>query len=116
MIIAAVLTLQAGILFAGNDNAPASSNDNSTITLVSIAPTTPAEATFEEVTTINEVAPLVPATPTEATFDDVTSDLVPAWNLAPVTPGSADFNDAVDATITENGVLAPVTPTEADFE
>ena len=116
IIIAAVLTLQAGILFAGNDNAPAASNDNSVITLVSIAPATPAEATFEEVAPINEFVKLVPATPAEATFDDVAGDLVPTCNLAPLTPDQADFIDAVDTTIIDNGILSPVAPTEADFE
>ena len=66
-----------------------SSND-----LISLSPTAPAEATFTEETTLNEVN-LVPTTPEEASFEDD-----PEWistlaleNLAPQTPIEADFND-----------------------
>ena len=91
IIIAAFLTLQAGILFAGNDNitAPAA-NETSMISLASLAPSTPLEATFEEIVTVN-MADLMPSVPAEATFEDMTSEMNPPVDFAPVTPAVADF-------------------------
>jgi hypothetical protein len=112
MIITAVITLQAGILFAGNENSSASvSNENSAISVEYLVPVTPKEATFEEAVIINDLTSLAPATPVEATFGDIPAESAFALDLAPVTPAVADFEDVVDF-----NSLAPVTPAVADFE
>jgi hypothetical protein len=68
-ILAAVLTLSMNVLFASNDGAAVISETNSFH--ISLAPATPAEATFEEV-------------------KDAT-----AFILAPVSPIEADFSDGI---------------------
>jgi hypothetical protein len=117
IIIAAIFTLQAGILFAGNDNVliPVS-NETSSMTITALAPSTPAEATFEEITMIDEMASLVPVTPAEASFEEMPSDMISMVLLAPATPITADFNDFVDAVTIDPASLAPVTPSTASFE
>ena len=109
-ILAAFLTLQAGILFAGNDNIVPASNDNFTI---SLAPATPVEANFEDITTISLVD-LMPVTLYEATFDDMPAVMPALIDLSPSTPEIADFED-VDVSI-DNAILIPVGPVVADFE
>ena len=69
-ILAAVLTLSINLLFANNDGAAVHSESNSFHT--TLAPATPAEATFEDA-------------------NDATANFV---NLAPATPIEADFSDA----------------------
>ncbi len=114
IIIAAVLTLQAGILFAGNETCSAPlSNENTSRTL---APTTPFEATFEEVVTIADAAMLDPTTPSEATFEEMPSETISISDLAPVVPAEADFCETSDSTSVDNGILAPAAPAFADFE
>jgi hypothetical protein len=114
IIIAAVLTLQTGILFAGNETCSAPlSSENTSITL---APTTPFEATFEEVVTLADAAMLDPTTPSEATFEEMPSEMISTGELAPVVPAEADFYETGDSTSVENGILAPATPAFADFE
>jgi hypothetical protein len=111
MIIAAVITLQAGILFAGNETSSVPvTNDNLTISMNCLVPVTPREATFEEAVLMNDFASLAPATPIEATFGEPSEGAF-VLDLAPVTPAVADFEDVVDY-----NSLAPVTPAEADFE
>ena len=90
-IFAAVLTLSMNVLFASNDGAAVNSESNSFH--ISLAPATPAEATFEE-------------------MNDATANFV---NLAPSTPFEADFSDAISETTLDITTLAPVTPSEADF-
>jgi len=90
-ILAAVLTLNAGILFAGNEIISAPVTNESFIT--AIAPITPTEATFED-------------------FNPTTVDIA---TLAPVTPAVAEFSDSISLTIDINA-LAPITPAAADFE
>ncbi|MCX6304083.1 MAG: hypothetical protein NT040_03860 [Bacteroidetes bacterium] len=70
-ILAAVLTLSMNVLFASNDGAVMNSETNSFH--ISLAPVTPAEATFEE-------------------MNDATAT---AFILAPVTPSVADFSDGI---------------------
>jgi hypothetical protein len=112
IIIAAALTLQVNILFAGNEvNSTPLANTYSAITLTLLAPTTPAEATFEDLVEMTDFASLAPVTPAEAQFEDISCELVAALNLASVTPAEADFEDGIDITS-----LAPVVPAEADFE
>ena len=97
-ILAAILTLSMNVLFAGNDEATLKTG--TTTFRVSLAPSTPAEATFEDVNELNATA-FVPAPTINIT------------TLAPVTPIEADF--ASDDDTTTAGVLAPVTPSVADF-
>ena len=115
-ILAAVLVLSTSALFAGNETSSVPvSNDNAAIAMEFLAPVAPAEAIFEDLPIVNEIAPLVPVTPSEATFEDFTSDMVSTFALAPVVPTQADFEDVVAEIIIDNGVLAPVTPS-VDFE
>jgi hypothetical protein len=116
IIIAVVLSLQACILFAGNElSSVPVTNHNSTITIVSLAPSTPIEANFEDIT-MNDLYNLMLVTPTEATFEDMPSESTSIINLAPVTPVTADFDDAIEIDTINITILVPVTPTEADFE
>ena len=92
MILAAFLTLQVSILFAGNEsiinnNAPATIN----LDITSLMPVTPAEATFEEVNVPNiDFEALAPHTPAEATFEDI-AQAISIGSLAPKTPSEATF-------------------------
>ena len=113
--IAAVLTLQAGILFAGNDNYAAPVTNKSSV--IALAPVVPMEATFEELdVTVIDAALLAPVIPAEVTFEDFTTDMITPAVLAPAIPAAADFEDVPGVASFENKILAPVTPAEADFE
>jgi hypothetical protein len=113
IIISVIFILQFSNIFASSDGASLSPRKEFNI---SLAPSTPKEATFEEITesnaTIADFSLLAPVTPKEATFNDDTDadyDLM-INDLAPVTPAEADFNE-------NDGIsLAPTTPKEADFE
>ena len=110
-ILAAVLTLSMNVLFASNDGAPVNSETNSVLTL---APSTPSEATFEDMTGLTAVFNLAPVTPDEADFPDVDAESTIDFSLlAPVTPSEASFSD--DEIPVNNVNLAPVTPAVADF-
>lgn len=110
-ILAAVLTLSMNVLFASNDGAAVNSETNSFH--ISLVPSTPTEATFEDMTvaTIN----LAPIAPIEADFSDVAPEVVIDFSImAPVTPSEADFSN--DEILTDSiTTLAPVTPDFADF-
>jgi hypothetical protein len=122
IIIAAVLSLQVSLLFAGINNTRSTVNDETVLCPTCVlAPVTPTEATFEETTITSAISfdftSLAPATPFEADF----SDVVPEKNLdltilAPVTPAEADFNETTESQSDILSALAPVTPSEADFE
>lgn len=114
-ILAAVLTLNAGILFAGNNTFSGTETTESAI--ITIAPSTPLEATFEDVNiAVLDFAAIMPSTPVEADFSDVAPDAaIDITNLMPSTPAVADFNDSTELTIAISA-LAPVTPAIADFE
>ena len=117
IIIAAIFTLQASILFAGNDNISTPvTNETSAITITALAPSTPAEATFEEMIPVNEMNSLIPVTPTEATFEEMPAEMISLVLLAPLTPVTADFNDSTDSITIDSSTLATVTPATADFE
>jgi hypothetical protein len=130
IILAAVLTLTASMLFAGNDiviNRIA--NENTSVTLAAIAPVTPTEATFEEVSTVTidfaNLAPslpleadfsdAIPVTPAEASFEEISTVIIDLANLAPSLPLEADFSDAAPAENIDMTNLAPAAPAEADF-
>lgn len=94
-IIAVALTLQAGILFASNDITSAPTvNELNIISLISLSP----------------------ATPVEATFNDMPSEMISVDDLAPVTPAIADFNDSLEVMNIDIEMLRPAVPAEADFE
>ncbi len=95
IIIAAVLALNVNLLFGGTEkiSAPAA-NESVSMELLSLAPTTP----------------------TEATFEDMPPEINTIIDLAPITPTVADFEDFVDDAPIAFSALAPVTPIEADFE
>jgi hypothetical protein len=113
-ILAAVLTLSMNVLFATNDGTGAINNINSS-TFTTLAPNTPAEATFEDANDATVIAfNLAPVSPIEADFtDEIPEATIDITTLAPVTPGEADF--ASDDETTNASVLAPVTPSVADF-
>jgi hypothetical protein len=122
IIIAAVLSLQLNVLFAGNDETRSITNNEAvSYSLTTLAPVTPAEASFEDAELTNTfnygISVLAPVTPVEADF----SDVVPEKNidltiLAPVTPSEADFTDNTGNPSVDIRILAPMTPAEADFE
>jgi hypothetical protein len=93
--ITVVLMISGDLLFAGSSN-PANpvSKAHNGLSLISLAP----------------------ATPLEATFEDMPSELIFSVNLAPTTPAVADFEDAGTDLQIDLESLAPATPTEADFE
>jgi hypothetical protein len=112
-ILATVLALQVNVIFAGNDevSTPAANSVSS----ISLAPTTPVEATFEDEVVMNEIAGLAPVMPSEATFEDAVP-VAEISGLIPVTPVVADFEDTAEVITIDITALAPVTPLEADFE
>lgn len=115
IILAILLILQINSIFASNDGVPMTTNKKTSFnTVLFLAPATPKEATFEEMTPVAETFILAPVTPKEASFEDEVEDLS-ITNLAPVTPAEADFNDDEPILNTITVSLAPVTPAEADF-
>jgi len=114
IILAAVLTLSINNLFAGNDGAAVNHELNTVQT--SLAPSTPPEATFEEVNdAVFAVITLAPVTPAEADFSDVAALVTPdIFALAPVTPLEADFGSGENQAEGTNA-MSPVTPSVADF-
>lgn len=61
---------------------------------------------------------LAPETPKEASFDDISlvENLILLGNLTPVTPLEADFEDAIPENTLDLSSLKPILPVEADFE
>jgi hypothetical protein len=111
IILATVLTLSMNLLFANNDGVPTVNTEMNYST--TLAPTTPNEATFEEMVEAN-VLILAPVTPIEADFSDVApAVMIDLTSLAPVTPSEADFT--ADEIPTNSINLAPVNPEFADF-
>lgn len=117
IITAAVLSLLAGNLFAGNyDYSDMPNNDTRSSYYVSLAPTAPAEATFDDEATLTDFAGLAPVPPKEADFSDVASDASFTFrDLAPVAPAEAGFDEEVNDVMVILAKLAPVAPAEADF-
>jgi hypothetical protein len=114
-ILAAILILQAGMILAGNDNISTPAMNESVV--ITLAPSVPMEATFEEiVATIIEVDAISPDIPIVADFYDIAPEAgFTLMNLAPLTPAVADFDDSIDLTI-ETSAIAPVIPAFADFD
>ena len=95
IIIAAVLSLQINLLFAE--------------TKISSTP-----VVTESVSIIS--MSLAPATPAKATFEELPSEINSLMELAPTTPAYAEFEDTVDTVGIDFSSLGPVAPVEADFE
>ena len=114
IILAAIFTLSMNVLFASNDGAVVNNNINPS-TFATLAPSTPAEATFEDLIMATATAfNLAPVSPIEADFSDAISETtIDITTLAPVTRIEADF--ATDDETTNVSALAPVTPSAADF-
>jgi hypothetical protein len=118
ILLIAIFCLQAVAIFAeGTDSkSDARSNEAVSSIFITLAPTMPVEATFEDVAVVSEFSALMPVTPMEADFNDVAAvESMDITNLAPVEPVEADFSDTPDMTI-DNSILAPFTPFAADFE
>jgi hypothetical protein len=120
IIITAILSLQISTLFAGSDcPIDKSSIDNKASYCVSLAPTAPLEATFEDEEMILDLSKYAPSTPKEATFEDesetegISAELLKS--VAPSVPAQADFNDDDTVQSADLGLLAPKAPAEADF-
>jgi hypothetical protein len=117
MILAAALTLQVGVLFAGNMNerVPAA-RENTPMITVSLIPEIPAVATFEEMLVTDLYTSFVPSYPMAADFNETEVDLIFVPGLAPAIPMVADFNDTPETVNPDYSNLAPTTPAVADFE
>jgi hypothetical protein len=90
--LAAVLSLFANVVLAGNDliDTPSPSSFNRSA-IVTLTPIIPAEATFEDEAVIAAFACFVPVVPSEATFEETVSDTVNVKAFAPVLMAEADF-------------------------
>ncbi|MEI6436064.1 MAG: hypothetical protein WCP32_14555 [Bacteroidota bacterium] len=117
IILAVILSLQTGILFADNENITTPVTEiNSTISTITLDPITPAEATFEDIITEITFFGLSPLTPIVASFDDFSVEMVSAIDLSPLTPSEADFTDSVYQGTIDVNQLSPFLQYEADFE
>ncbi|MEI6883459.1 MAG: hypothetical protein WCO02_03165 [Bacteroidota bacterium] len=111
IILSAVLTLIANVLFASNDILSVPVANATTVSMTSLAPTTPCEADFNDATLMIDAAYLAPSMPTEASMEEMNYEMVSALNLAPVNPSTADVDEEI-----EYAYLTPAVPAEADFE
>jgi hypothetical protein len=98
-ILTAFLGLQFNTIFAAgyySDLPATTSNTASSAAAITLAPSTPAEATFEEFSELTLIT-LAPVTPREAIFEDETGtgNRNPQIELAPATPAVADFEEHV---------------------
>lgn len=114
IILTALLALSACVNFAGNETTTVFTlNDRNVISLV---PATPAAATFEDYVEVIAVSLLAPVTPSEAAFEEMSDETVSIMDLAPAAPSMADFNDSTEVAGPDIRILAPVIPVEVDFE
>ena len=117
IILAAILSLQFSFLFAGNDIFfPPTAAVSSTINLITLVPSAPAEALLEDMVMENTFLGLSPVTPGIALFEDFAVEIKPVMDLSPVIPSVADFTETDDQISIDFRMLAPVIPSEADFE
>lgn len=116
-ILAVIFTLQIGVLFAGTETITTPSTEvTSSLNILSLAPSSPVEATFEDIVVDNTFIGLSPVTPADASFEDISVEMISVSNLSPIIPVVADFSDGIDQVTIDLGQLSPVTPIEADFE
>jgi hypothetical protein len=115
IIATIIMILQVNLLFASSDGVPVNTfkqmNNESVLIM---APATPAEATFEDMSPDINVFNLTPVTPKEATFEEESEGSVDL-SLAPTTPVEADFSAEETDTAATLDSVAPVTPAQADF-
>ena len=117
IILAAIFTLQIGVLFAGNENLTNSTTEiTSSLNMVTLAPTSPVEATFEDISLDNTFLGLSPINPMVADFEDFSIEMVPVNDFSPINPSVADFSDTVEQVTIEINQLSPLTPVVTDFE
>lgn len=90
IIAGVIFSLSSTMLFSSNPGVPVEPLSATSAPFTILAPTTPSEATFEDLISV------------EAELLDLNA-------LAPETPEAADFSEFVIS-------LAPVAPKEADFE
>ena len=113
MILAAIFSLSLNGLFAGNDGSTINKELNTPVYNL-LAPTTPSEASFEDLSE-STIFFLVPVAPVEADFSDSAPETIVDFStLAPVTPSEASFSSE-DSHYPGAIGLAPVTPAFADF-
>ncbi|MDP1621715.1 MAG: hypothetical protein Q8M08_05170 [Bacteroidales bacterium] len=124
IIIAVVFALNVNVLFAGNNENNSAPNcyDYNNNTMNALAPVTPCEAIFEDVTvsdiSLMDVKGLTPVVPVEALFgDEVETEFnLSTKDISPILPNEATFED-IDLNFGINlNVLSPSTPAFADFE
>jgi hypothetical protein len=90
--LAAIFTLSANVLFAGNDityTTPAPIP--ATYNIGSFAPALPAEANFEDAIETPDFTGLYPVVSSEASFEETVTDNYSLENLSPAIPSEADF-------------------------
>ena len=116
-ILAVIFTLQTGLLCAGNETLTTPATETtSSLNILLLAPSSPVEATFEDIAVDDTFFGLSPVTPTDASFEDFSSAMISVNTLSPIIPAFADFSDTIDQVAIDLGQLSPVTPFEAAFE
>lgn len=118
ILLAAILGLQIN-LSAANTKTPVNTISNiSPDFFLSLIPTTPREASFEEMTAFAVInfSDLAPVMPVEADFSDVVPEsAINLSALASVLPLEADFSDVVPEHALDLSTLTPVLPLETGF-
>ena len=121
LILTGMLLFSVNPMFASShsDSRYMNSEAASLNTLI-LAPSTPAFATFEEISestvSILTISDFAPTTPVDATFEDAMDAVMIFDGLAPVLPGEASFEDEMLNPKVDIASLAPATPLFADFE
>ena len=107
IIIAAILTIQTGILFAGNERMTPVTEVIPTVNILLLLPSVPCETTLED--TFIGLSPVTPAV-------ESSSEMVSFTDLTPVIPFEVDIMDAEDQTSFDLHPILPFVPVEVDFE
>lgn len=120
LILSALFLILTGTKMATAEGLSRDLNRESEIITIGIlAPVTPAEAFFEEVSPAFDHSSLVdalsPETPGFASFEDFPAENMMFNDLAPVIPQEASFEEIPTTIDIDNQVLAPVTPRFAEF-
>ena len=84
--------------------------------MMTLVPSAPAEAIFEDMVLENTCLGLSPVTPGVALLEDFAIEMKPMNDLSPVIPSVADFTETADQISIDFRMLSPVIPFEADFE
>ena len=108
IIIAVALSLQMGVLFAGNESLRAPATEVITsVNFLSLIPSIPSETTLED--TNIDLSPVTPGA--ESSYE-----MVSLMEIAPVIPSEVDITDLTEETTFDLNLLLPVVPAEVDFE